>query len=130
MIDYNEIIEGLLRARANEQAVAAERVHFTKTDRAVDPKRENPFKYWPGSIPVLISVPHSVRYLKQKKIMKSAEFTGSLGYLLGEMSGCHVLAVGKFYRGDPNNDNPCLYKDLLAGICRKQGIKLVLDLQV
>ncbi|MDA8234861.1 MAG: hypothetical protein M0Z31_08715 [Clostridia bacterium] len=129
MVDYEEIIQGLLRARAGQQAVSAERVYFTKTDRGVDPKRENPFKYWPGTVPVLLSVPYSVRYLKNRKIMKSAEFTGSLGYLTGEMSGCHVLAVSKFYRGDPESDFPCIYKSFMGEICRKNQINLVLNLQ-
>jgi hypothetical protein len=112
----------------HEDAVAIERVYFTKTDRRVNPTKVNPFIYLPGLLPILVSAPHSVRYIKQKKIRVSDEFTGATAILLNKLTGCHTLAVSKLYGGDPNSDSPCLYKHKLQDICNSEKIKLILDL--
>lgn len=121
-------VEELLRAKINEQAVSIERVHFYKTDRSIDPRRESPLRFFPGKIPVLVSAPHAVRHLRQKKIKKSDEYTGAIAYLLNELTGCHSLAVAKLYGGDPNFDDPCLYKNYLQEVCQQNKIKFVIDL--
>lgn len=120
--------ELLLAKRLHEEAVAIEKVHFTKTDRSVDPRKESPFLYLLGSKPLLISVPRAVRYRKGKKICVSDEFTGSIGYLLHQLSGAHVLACSKLYNGDPGSDKPCIYKHQIAEICSKNKIRLVIDI--
>lgn len=74
--------ESLVKQKIGEEAFAIERVHFVKTDRMHNPKKVNPFKYSPGSLPVLVSAPHSVRHMRQKKIKPSDEFTGSMACLL------------------------------------------------
>ncbi|WP_089609821.1 hypothetical protein [Dehalobacterium formicoaceticum] len=114
--------------KINEQAAAVERIHFVKTDRKLNPKKTNPFLYLPGKIPILISAPHSVRHLRHKQIKSSDEFTGSLVYLLQQVTDCHALSVTKFYGGDPNFDDPCIYKDTIKDIARKHKIKMVLDI--
>lgn len=128
MVKIEEAIEELFRAKINEQAVSIEKVHFYKTDRSVDPRRESPLKYFAGTVPVLISAPHAVRHVRQKKIKKSDEFTGSIAYLLNQVAGCHSLAVAKLYGGDPNVDESCIYKSYLKEICLQNKIKLVIDL--
>lgn len=122
------ILQEINRARINEEAVNVERVHFYKTDKRVNPKQEDPFRYFPGKLPILVSAPHAVRYYKQKRIRISDEFTGSIVYLLNKLTGCHALAVTKLYGGDPNVDNPCLYKERIAEICDKEKVKLLLDI--
>lgn len=121
-------VEEMLGARINEEAVAIERVYFTKTDRTVNPKRESPFKYIPGTIPILVSAPHAVRHLRRKEIKKSDEYTGATACLLNRFTGCHVLAVTRLYGEDPNFDANSLYKDLLREICAANNIKVLLDL--
>lgn len=116
------------RARLNEEAVSVERVHFYKTDKGVNPKQEDPFRYFEGKLPVLVSAPHAVRHYRQKRIKVSDEYTGSIVYLLNKLTDCHALATIKFYGGDPNVDTPCIYKDKLTEICRREKIKLVLDI--
>lgn len=113
------------RARLNEEAVSIERVHFYKTDRSVNPKRETPFWIAAGQLPILLSAPHAVRYYRQKKIRVSDEFTGSIVYLLNKLTGCHAIALAKLYGGDPNYDNPCIYKARVAQLCEKEKIKLI-----
>ncbi len=114
--------------KINEQAQAVERIHFVKTDRRVSPKKTNPFLYLPGKRPILLSAPHSVRHLREKKIKSSDEFTGSLVYLLHQVTDCHALSVTKLYGGDPNFDDPCIYKDTIAEIAGSHEIKMVLDI--
>ncbi|PKM80212.1 MAG: hypothetical protein CVU89_14600 [Firmicutes bacterium HGW-Firmicutes-14] len=123
-----EKIEALLRARINEDAFNIERVYFVKTDRRCNPKKANPIKYSSGSIPVLVSAPHSVRHIRHKKIKASDEFTGSLACMLNRLTDCHALAVTKLYGGDPNYDSDCIYKEALKEAARKNRVKLVIDL--
>ncbi|MHB1166995.1 MAG: hypothetical protein ACYC4E_00220 [Carboxydocellales bacterium] len=92
---------------------AIERVYFTKTDRKVNPKRESPFKYIPGTIPIIVSAPHAVRHLRKKEIKRSDEYTGATACLLNRFTGCHGLAVTKLYGEDANLDYPSVYKDYL-----------------
>ena len=75
-----------------------------------------------------MSAPHAVRQYRQKKIKMSDQFTGSIVYLLNQLIGCHAIAVTKQYGGDPNVDNPCLYKDRIAEICKREKVKFVLDI--
>ena len=118
----------LMEAKIYEEAFSIEQVYFTKTDKKINPKKQIPFKYWPGNIPVLISAPHSVRHERRKKIKVSDQFTGSLAYLIHKLTGAHALAVTRLYGGDPNFDNPCIYKDYLAKISSMNKIYLLIDL--
>jgi len=124
--------EGVLnefsRARLNEEAVNVEKVHFYKTDKRVNPKQEEPFWFLVGELPVLVSAPHAVRHYRQKKIKMSDQFTGSIVYLLNKLTGCHGIAATKLYGGDPNIDNPCIYKEKIADFCRIKKVKCVLDI--
>lgn len=120
--------EALVKAKISEQAFAIERVYFVKTDRLHNPRKVNPFKYFPGSLPVLVSAPHAVRHMRQKKIKPSDEFTGSIACLLNTLTGCHSLTAVKLYGGDPNFDDKCLYKDTLYNLAREHRFCLVIDI--
>lgn len=128
MSDKAELLAEFQRARMNEEAVSIERVYFYKTDKKVNPQQEEPFWISRGQLPVLVSAPHAVRHYRQKKIKMSDQFTGALAYLLHKLTGCHALAATKLYGGDPNIDNPCIYKSRLAEICCREKVKLVLDI--
>lgn len=123
-----DLLQEFSRGRMNEEAVNVERVYFYKTDRRVNPKQEEPFYVSLGKLPVLVSAPHAVRYYRQRKIKMSDQFTGSIVYLLQQLTGCHAIAATKLYGGDPNTDNPCIYKEKIAEICVRQKVKLVLDI--
>ena len=120
--------EALVKTKISEQAFAVERVYFVKTDRLHNPHKVNPFKYFPGSLPVLVSAPHSVRHMRQKKIKPSDEFTGSMACLLNTLTGCHSLSVAKLYGGDPNFDDKCIYKDTLGNLALEHRFRIVIDL--
>ena len=123
-----DLILQLENKKIHEDAVAAEKIYYTKTDRTVNPKKENTFKYIKGTIPVLVSAPHSVRHLRQKKIKQSDIFTGSLAHILNSLTDCHALSVTRLYGGDPNFDLPCLYKNYLKDICQANKIHYLIDL--
>jgi hypothetical protein len=123
-----DLLQVFKRARINEEAVSVERVHFYKTDKRVNPKQEEPFWISLGELPVLVSAPHAVRHYRQKQIKMSDQFTGAIVYLLNQLTGCHAIATTKLYGGDPNYDNPCIYKDRIAEICGRNKVKFVLDI--
>lgn len=122
------ILQEFSRARSNEEAVSIERVYFYKTDKRVNPKQEEPFWISLGELPILVSAPHAVRHYRQKKIKMSDQFTGSLVYLLNKLTGCHAIATTKLYGGDPNMDDPCIYKEKIAEICNRKKVKFILDI--
>lgn len=121
-------LETLIRAHMGEQAFSIERIHFVKTDRLHHPNKITPYKYFPGILPILISAPHAVRHIRHKKIKPSDEFTGSMAYLLNEITSCHSLAVTKLYGGDPNFDDQCIYKDFISSLIVEHRLKLIIDL--
>lgn len=123
-----ELLRDYQRARINEEAVNMEKVHFYKTDKRVNPKQEDPFWFSHGKLPILVSAPHSVRHCRHKKIKMSDQYTGSIVYLLNQLTGCHAIAVTKLYGGDPNADFPCLFKERIAEIVRREKVKFVLDI--
>lgn len=127
-LDSSLVLQEYTRARLDLEGENIEKVYFYKTDKRSNPKQEDPFRFFPGNIPLLVSAPHAVRHYRQKKIKKSDEYTGSLAFLLHKLTGCHVLAVTKLYGGDPNVDYPCLYKERATEICRREKVTLVLDL--
>lgn len=118
-----------IHPRIHEEAVAIERVHFVKTDRKVNPKKVDPFCYLSGTLPILITAPHAVRFQHKKTIKTSHEFTGAFSYLLHQLTRCSTLAISKFYGGDPDRDYPCYFKAKMAQICQEKKQKLILDLQ-
>ncbi len=128
MDNQEDVLNEFSRARLNEEAVNVERIHFYKTNKRVNPKQEEPFWFSVGKLPILVSAPHAVRHYRQKKIKMSDQFTGSVVYLLNKLTGCHGIAATKLYGGDPNFDNPCIYKEKIAEICKKNKIKFILDL--
>lgn len=93
-----------------------------------NPRKTIPYKYFPGSLPVLVSAPHAVRHVRHKKIKPSDEFTGSMAFLLNKLTGCHAIAATKLYGGDPNFDDKCIYKEALKNLAVGQKFKLALDL--
>ncbi|MDR3540917.1 MAG: hypothetical protein P4L69_08155 [Desulfosporosinus sp.] len=128
MDKLEDILKEFSRSHINEEAVNIEKVYFYKTDKKINPKQEDPFWVSIGKLPVLVSAPHAVRHYRQKKIKMSDQFTGSIVYLLNQLTGCYAIAATKLYGGDPNFDNPCIYKDRIAEICNRENVKFILDI--
>jgi len=120
-------VETLLKNKIGEEAFDIERVYFVKTDRKSNPRKTDPFRYFAGDLPVLLSAPHSVRHIRHKRIKPSDEFTGSIICMLNKLTGCHGLAVAKLYGGDPNFDDKCIYKDFLKNLTATANLRLIID---
>ncbi len=112
----------------HDSAIAIERIHFPKTDRAVNPKKQEAFHHLQGDGHLLVTAPHAVRYGTRKKPQPSAETTGAIAFLLHETCHCHMLALRKFYGGDPEQDASCIFKEKMAEIIAEESISLVLNI--
>lgn len=93
---------------------------------------KNAFEIIPGSIPVMISAPHSVNHFRNEKIKNADKLTGGLALLLHELTGCHVIYSSKQANADPNydsNDNgENAYQTSLEKYINANGIRVLLDL--
>ncbi|KUO51971.1 MAG: hypothetical protein APF76_06985 [Desulfitibacter sp. BRH_c19] len=121
---YNEYIN----TRINEEAFAIEQTYFVKTDRRVNPKEIEPYKFFLGSIPILITAPHAVRHIRKKRIKPSDQFTGAISVVLHNKTNAYCLAATKLYGGDPAFDKPCIFKEKIREIVTKHRIKFVIDI--
>lgn len=89
-----------------------------------------PYTYLRGSIPVLLSAPHSVRHYRKGKIKKPEVYTGALVKLLHYLTGCHVIYKNKNDGFDPNycnSQNDGGYKKQIIEIIEKENIKVLFD---
>jgi hypothetical protein len=88
------------------------------------------FGYIEGSIPVLISAPHGAKHFRTRENRWKAEdaCTSALAIQLGKITGAHVIYLKNKSFEDPNHDVRTLYKDFIAEIVRKHGIRFIADL--
>ncbi|WP_096202799.1 hypothetical protein [Bacillus sp. FJAT-45350] len=88
------------------------------------------FLFHPGTIPVLVSAPHSVPQLRQGKVKQGEYTTGVLAQLLHEETNCFSLYKTKMNNDDPNFDEKNAYKDMLITIVKESNIEFLLDLHI
>ena len=65
-----------------------------------------------GTVPVLISVPHAVPHMRDGSLKSDEVNTDLIGMLVQENTGCHLF-INEGVDGDPNYDDPNVYKDRL-----------------
>ena len=87
-----------------------------------------PFRYLPGTRPVLISAPHGALHWRHGGWKGEDEYTAALAYVLAETTDAHVLHTVRRIRPDPNYDDASDYKRTLARLLWENDIELVLDL--
>jgi hypothetical protein len=105
--------------------------HFEETQvryRADPAPGQPPFRYLPGTRPVLVSAPHGAVHWRQGEWKSEDEYTAALAYLLAEQTGAHVLYTVRRIRPDPNYDDASEYKKTIARLLRENDIEMVLDL--
>lgn len=85
-----------------------------------------------GTIPIMISAPHSVNHLRNGKIKWADKMTGGLALFLHEATGCHVICSGRYSGSDPNydtNDNgENDYQTMLTEYVKVNQIAVLIDL--
>ena len=62
-----------------------------------------------GSIPVMVSAPHSVKHLRNESIKNEDMLTGGIAEYLGAITGCHVITNLSSLL-DPNYDLDSSYR--------------------
>lgn len=96
-----------------------------------DLSKNNGFLYQKGSIPILLSAPHSVNHIRDGRLKYADMFTGSTTKIMHELTGCHIIYKTKNDGTDPNHDGieeDNDYKKTLVNIVKENNIKLFIDL--
>lgn len=78
---------------------------------------------------IVLSAPHSVKYLHNGEIKAADVNTYGIAMLLHDMTGASVISLTGYSECDPHYDVTCLYKDILKHITNLTDIKLVVDLR-
>ena len=83
-----------------------------------------------GTIPIMISAPHSVNHFRDGEVKCCDMFTGGIARYLHGLTGCHVIYSSKFSKTDPNNDpvGNNEYQEDLQQYVNANNIKLLIDL--
>lgn len=88
------------------------------------------FEIKKGSIPVMVSAPHSVTQMRLGK-EKQGEFrTGVISQVLHEATGCHCAFKTRNDRDDANFDEQNPYKEALIHHIKHTDIDYLLDLHI
>lgn len=97
---------------------------FSNTNKGIGMKIKH------GTIPILISTPHSVPQTRNGKYKGKEVFTGGIGEYIQQHTGCYLIQSLASEGQDPNYDaeEKSLYKQELAKQVLENGINLVIDL--
>jgi hypothetical protein len=92
------------------------------------PANEPAFTHIPGTLPILISAPHSTAHWRNGRLKKEEGFTAAISHYIAMKTGAHALYTHYQSEKDPNWHKTAPYKSALARILSRQRIKFVLDL--
>lgn len=87
-----------------------------------------PFRYKPGTLPILISAPHGAAHRRDDGYKQEDEYTAAFVRLLAERTGAHVLYAFAQSESDPNWDRESAYKTALREIAATHDIRFVADI--
>lgn len=87
---------------------------------------EEKYRTLSGSIPVLLSAPHSVNQIRGEDVRDAEKYTGSLVRYLCNSTGSYGI-FQLFTHADPNSDVESLYKNGVINIIKSYNIKLLID---
>lgn len=100
-----------------------------KIELLEDRKLDGDFTIIKGTVPVLLSAPHTMSQLKEDCSVKSSEpYTKALALYLSEKLDCSCFIKNIDTGIDSNSDNYEEYKTELIRYIKKNNISLVLDL--
>lgn len=89
---------------------------------------ETPFRYEPGTLPVLLSAPHGAAHQRDGRYKQEDEYTAAFARLLAERTGAHVIYAFARSDSDPNYDRESPYKAALAESVARHSIRFVVDI--
>jgi hypothetical protein len=101
---------------------------FSKNGYNGDLKSESKVGGYLGSVPVLISAPHSVNHYREGKLKYADMYTGALVMLIQKLTGCYCIFSTGVCEEDPNFILGGSYKNLLENVVKYHNIKYVIDI--
>ncbi len=81
-----------------------------------------------GSIPILISAPHSTAHERNGRIKEEEEFTSAFAQHIANLTGAHAFYTQYQSARDPNWYSDAPYKQALHHTIKQHNIQFVLDL--
>ncbi len=81
-----------------------------------------------GSVPVLVTCPHSTAHTRMGKLKRHEFYTAALGASLHSVLKCHCLYSNREQSKDPNYYDDCHFKAVLEGILSQTNIEMVVDI--
>ncbi len=101
---------------------------FTRNNYNGIKTQEESFKILKGSVPVLVSSPHSIDQIRDGMLKPRELYSGALCKLIHEYTDCYTIYK---YHNDGIDDNFILhtkYKENIGKIIKENDIKLVIDI--
>ena len=81
-----------------------------------------------GTVPVLVTCPHSTAHARMGKLKRHEFYTAALGAVLHLVLGCHCLYANREQETDPNYYDDCGFKAALGRVLSERKIDLVVDI--
>ncbi|MDQ0256433.1 hypothetical protein J2S74_003853 [Evansella vedderi] len=81
-----------------------------------------------GSIPILISAPHTTKMYRNGRLKDQDDYTGAIALLLQRYTDCYVIYSTRCSEEDPNFVLNGEYKDTIEKIVNLGNIKFMIDL--
>lgn len=129
MYIFNSSINGVEVYASNlysEEYISKQEMQFMNNDYFGS--SENDYKYKSGTIPVLISAPHSVKQYRNNTYKEADVYTGALAKTLHKTTGAHVIYKTKV-KGDENyTTRETAYRKKIKSIVKNDDIKVIIDL--
>ncbi|MHC0037462.1 hypothetical protein [Pseudoneobacillus sp. C159] len=95
-----------------------------------DFKENGTYEILTGSIPVIISAPHSVTHFRNGSPKHGEFMTGVLAKLIQKKLDCYCITKTKNDLTDPNYDSEHPYKEEIIDLVTKNGIEFLIDLHI
>ncbi|MCY3826346.1 MAG: gamma-glutamylcyclotransferase [Candidatus Dadabacteria bacterium] len=81
-----------------------------------------------GTVPVLVTCPHSTAHTRMGKLKHHEFYTAALGAVLHLVLGCHCLYANREQGTDPNYYDDCGFKAVLEKVLSERKVDLVVDI--
>ncbi len=81
-----------------------------------------------GTVPILVTCPHSTAHVRMGKLKRHEFYTAALGAVAHLVLGCHCLYTNREQDTDPNYYDDCDFKVALGKILSETKIHLVVDI--
>ena len=89
---------------------------------------KNDYKYKKGSIPILISAPHSVKQIRNDELKPADIYTGAIIKTLGKNTNAHIIYKTHTKDDENHTDESTAYRKKIKEIIKDNEIKVIIDL--